>query len=103
DGPNLRGIVGDVRFRQMQIAVNAFDLEPVFCNRLTMGAARDEENIVARRRKARTEIAAERSGGHGCNTHGFYPFRYWCGAVYRNPATLSWPLHGRSPRPARRQ
>src|SRR5262249_39432659 len=36
-----RWIVGDVRLRQMQIAVNAFDLETVPGNRIAMSAARN--------------------------------------------------------------
>jgi hypothetical protein len=76
----------------MHVAMNALDLEPVLYNRVTMSATCDKENIMARRRKARTEVTADSSGGHGCNTHWFDPFRYWCGAVYRNSEALSWPV-----------
>ena len=48
-GPDLGGIVGDVWLRQMQVAVHALDLEAVLGDRIAMGAARDEEDIVARR------------------------------------------------------
>ena len=34
--------------------MNALDLEPVLYNRVTMSATCDKENIMARRRKART-------------------------------------------------
>ena len=91
DRPDLRRVIGDVRLGQMQIAMNAFYLETVLRDRIAMCPARDEENIMARRREARAEITAESTGSHGCNTHWFDPFRSWCGAVYRKSAVLSWP------------
>ena len=47
--------------------------EAVFGDRIPVGAACDEEDIVARRGKPGTEITADRAGGHRCNTHMLVP------------------------------
>ena len=73
DWPDLGRIIGDVRLRQMQIAVHALDHEAVFLDRVAMSAACDEEDIVARRRHARAEISADRTRCHCCNTHCLLP------------------------------
>jgi len=73
DRANFGGIIGDVRLWQVKVAVHALDLEPIFGDRVAMGAARDEEDIMARRGKPGAEITANRAGGHRCNTHVFVP------------------------------
>ena len=94
DRANFGGIIGDVRLRQMKIALHALDLEAVLGDRVTVGAARDEEDIVARRGKPGTEITADRAGGHRCNTHMLVPV--WSRKVYPALPTVhkhskNWP------------
>ena len=69
DRANLGGVIGDVRLRQMKIAVHALDLQAVLLDRVAVGAARDEKDIVPRRGKPRTEITADRARRHRRNTH----------------------------------
>ena len=52
DRADLLRIVGGVDLRQMQVAVHALDLQAVLAQRVEMGAARDEGDVVARRRHA---------------------------------------------------
>ena len=66
-------IVGDIRLRQMQVAVHAFDLQPVLRDGVAMGAARDEEHVVPGRRHARAEITADRARRHRRNPHRLAP------------------------------
>ena len=49
--------------------MHALDLEAVLCDRVAMGAARNEKYIVACRRQAGTEISADRTRRHCRNTH----------------------------------
>ncbi|MCX7298499.1 MAG: hypothetical protein NTU64_16920 [Hyphomicrobiales bacterium] len=57
----------------MQIAVHAFDCQPVLPDRCEITSARDEENIVPGRRHARAEITADGTRRHCRDTHAFNP------------------------------
>ena len=69
DRTDFRRIIGDVGFWQMQIAVHALNLEAVPGNGVTVGAAGNEVNIVARRRHACAEISADGPRRHRRYTH----------------------------------
>ena len=73
DRADVFGIVGDVRLRQVQVAVHALDLEAVLLDGFEMGAARDEEHIVAGRRHAGAEITADRARRHCRYSHARTP------------------------------
>ena len=47
DRADLFRIGRGVDLRQMQVAVHAFDLEPVLAQRVEVGAARDEGHVMA--------------------------------------------------------
>jgi hypothetical protein len=48
-GPTSFGIGGGVDLRQMQVAVHAFDLQPCLAQRVEVGTARDDGDVVAGR------------------------------------------------------
>ena len=50
-------------------AMHAFNRQAVLFNGREIGAARDEENIVAGRGHARAEITADGARRHCCNPH----------------------------------
>ena len=69
DRADLLGIGRGVDLRQMQVAVHAFDLEPVLAERVEVGAARDVGDVMARGLHPSAEIGADRAGRHRCNLH----------------------------------
>ncbi len=73
DRPDRGRIVGDIDLGQMQVAVHALEREAVLGDCRAMGAARDEEHIVAGRLHARAVIAADRARRHDRNSHRSAP------------------------------
>ena len=69
DRTDLLRIVGGVDLRQVQVAVHAFDLQPVLAERIEAGAARDVGDVMARGLHPPAEIGADRARRHRCDFH----------------------------------
>src|SRR6185437_15085900 len=76
----------------------ALDLEAVLSYRFKAGAARDEKNIVARRRQPRAEISADGARRHCRNSHCPLPCmrRGYSAAARRNQAGKKPPCVART-------
>ena len=66
-------IVGRVDLGQMQVAVDALDFEAVLFDRIEIGAAGDEKDLVPRGRHACGEISADCARCHRRYTHRLTP------------------------------
>jgi hypothetical protein len=66
---NLCSIVGHVDIFEVEIAERALDLEAFPANGIAMGAAGDENHIMAGCRHAPAEISADRPSCHNRNSH----------------------------------
>jgi hypothetical protein len=62
-------IIGDSRVLQVNVPQHAFDLQSLGLDRLEIGVAGNEEDIVPRRCHARAEISADSTGCHHRNAH----------------------------------
>ena len=69
DRADLLRIGRGVDLRQVQVAVHAFDLQPVLAQRVEVGAARDVGDVMARGLHPPAEIGADRAGRHRCDFH----------------------------------
>jgi len=53
----------------VQVALHALDGEPVLAQRREVRAAREQDDIVSRRREPAAEITADRAGRHHADAH----------------------------------